>query len=65
MKIKLVLKDWTKKGKPLTHVEALGLSMHDFHAGSAFDGNIQVDPWQEKELREAIAKGYQPVFCVF
>ncbi len=64
MKIKLVFKDWTEKGKPLTHIEALGALMGDFHSGSMFLGTIQVDAWQEKELREALEKGFQPVFWV-
>ncbi len=64
MKINLVFKDWTQKGKPLTYIEALGPLMGDFHSGSTFDGNITLDPWQEKELREALEKGFQPVFWV-
>ncbi len=65
MKINLVFKDWTThKGKPLPHIEALGPLMGDFHGGATFPGTIQLDAWQEKELREALEKGFQPVFLV-
>lgn len=65
MKIKLVFYDWKQKGKSIYHTKKQEwLSKGDFHGGSTFDANIQLDAWQEKELREAIDKGYQPVFWV-
>lgn len=65
MKINLVFRDWLKKGKSIRYNEEfLELSKKEFHGGSTFEGNIHLDPWQEKELREAIENGYQPVFWV-
>lgn len=62
MKISLVFKDWEKKGGIIPSEENLELSNHDFHGGSTFKGFIEVDAWQEKELRDALHHGYQPVF---
>ena len=64
MKIKLVFQDWQELGQPIDPEREHELSKGDFHAGSTFDGNIQLDAQQEEELREAIMAGYQPVFWV-
>ena len=66
MKIKLVFQDWQEKGHPIYDFgKESELSKGDFHAGPTFDGTIHLDFCQEKELREAIEKGYQPVFWVY
>lgn len=66
MKIKLVFDDWRKEGKSIYNTsKGAELSNHDFHAGATFEGNIQLDAWEEKELREALEKGYRPVFWIF
>lgn len=65
MKIKLVFKDWHQKGKSIyANKEFFELSKHDFHSGTTFEGRIDLDAWQEKELQDAVEKGYQPVFWV-
>ncbi len=65
MKIKLIFEDWKKQGKSIrSNEEFIELSKHDFHGGATFEGAIHLDAWQEKELREAIEGGYQPVFWV-
>ena len=65
MKIKLVFNDWRKEGKSIYCTqEGIDLSMHDFHSGSTFDGEIILDEQQERELKEALNKGYQPIFWV-
>ncbi len=65
MKIKLVFGDWQKEGRSIYQTpEGIELTKGDFHAGSTFDARIDVDAWQEKELRDALKKGYQPVFWV-
>ncbi len=65
MKIKLVFDDWRREGRSICRSpESIELSKHDFHAGSTFDARIDVDAWQEKELRDALKKGYQPVFWI-
>lgn len=66
MKIKLVFDDWRREGRSLYRsLEMTELTKYDFHAGATFEGNIQLDVCQEDELREALEKGYQPVFWVF
>ena len=63
MKIKLVFDDWRRGGISICRSpEGIELSKGDFHAGSTFDARIDLDAWQEKELRDALEKGYQPVF---
>jgi len=65
MKIKLVFDDWRREGRSLDRSpENIELTKHDFHGGSTFDGTILIDVCQEEELREAIEKGYQPVFWI-
>ncbi len=65
MKIKLVFYDWRDKGISIGGTErGCKLSKGDFHGGSTFEARIDIDAWQEKELREALASGYQPVFWV-
>jgi len=65
MKIKLIFNDWQKTGKSVYYSsEGIELSKGDFHSGTTFDGMINLDAWQEKEFRETLEKGYQPVFWV-
>ncbi len=65
MKINLVFKEWKKKGKSFgVTSETIKLSNQNFHSGASFPGSIYLDAWDEKELREALEKGYQPVFLV-
>ncbi len=65
MKIKLVFDDWRKQGKSVGNTpEGVELTWNDFHSGSTFDARIDLDAWQEKELRDALKKAYRPVFWV-
>lgn len=65
MKIKLVFQDWQELGQPVNPERAHELSKGDFHSGATFTARIDLDAWQEQDLREAVKKGYQPVFWVF
>ncbi len=65
MKIKLVFKEWTKKGKSIgVTSETIKLSNQNFHSGATFPGKIYLDAWDEKEFRDALEKGFEPVFYV-
>ncbi len=64
MKINLVFHDWMYGGKKMNNFKGIELSMRDFHGGSTFKGEIHLDEEQEKELRQVIKQGYQPVFWV-
>ncbi len=65
MKINLIFKEWTKKGKSIgVTSETIKLSNQNFHSGATFQGSIYLDAWDEAELREALEKGFQPVFLV-
>lgn len=62
LKVKLVCKDWTQYGNPLPRQQYILLSSHDFHAGSTFDGTIELDDKQVREIACAFEKGFTPVF---
>jgi len=65
MKIDLVFDDWRKVGKSVYCTEAgVELSMGSFHSGTMFSGTIDLEETDAHELREALEKGYQPVFWV-
>ena len=64
MKIKLIFDDWRKRsGKSCySDVACDHLSRGEFHSGTTFNGTIELDEADEGELREALRKGYRPVF---
>jgi len=65
MKIKLVFADWCKEGDSVYSTEkGIELSAGCFHSGSTFDGEIELDKFDELELRSSIQYGYEPVFWV-
>jgi len=65
MKIKLVFYDWNLNGKSVYNTEeGIELSSGDFHSGTTFRGEINLDSDQEEEIRKAILLGYQPCFLV-
>ena len=65
MKIKLVFEDWQKDGKSVYQTpEGIYLSLGNFHSGTTFDADIDLDAGDEKELQRAIDAGFVPVFVV-
>jgi hypothetical protein len=65
MKIKLIFDDWRFQGKSIYNTEVgLDLSSGDFHSGSTFKGEIELEPDQFDEFKTALEKGYQPAFWV-
>ena len=62
MRINLIFDHWEKGGKPIDGEENLRLLTGNFHSGSTFSGTIITG--DEKELSEALERGYQPVFIV-
>lgn len=61
MKIKLVFDDWRDSaGKSVYN----NLSTGEFHAGTTFDGKIELDEELEFELRTCLERGHRPVFRV-
>jgi len=62
MKIRMVFDDWrNSKGKSVYGTEH-ELSYGDFHSGTIFEGEIDIDAESEEELKEAMEKGFVPVF---
>ena len=66
MKIGLVFLNWLgPDGKSVYNTaKGVNLSIGDFHSGSTFDGNIELDSDQQAELASAIADSFTPVFWV-
>ena len=65
MKIRLVFDDWRKNGKSIYETEeGIELILGDFHSGSIFDGEINLDEGDSKELQKALDSGFTPVFYV-
>lgn len=63
MKIKLVFEDWQKQFRSIYHrKEGMMLSIGNFHAGTSFNGEIELSQEDAKELKKAIIKGYSPIF---
>ena len=65
MKTSLVFYDWLDRDlKSVYNTEkGVELSKTDFHSGSTFSCNIELDAEQENFLMEAMITGYRPVFC--
>lgn len=68
MKVQLVFEDWRDCHDATISVYnavvGIRLSSGDFHSGTTFSGEIDLDGEQEEELREAMARGFKPVFRV-
>lgn len=65
MKIKLVFDDWRKRLKSIYSTkEGIELSMGDFHSGTTFNAEIELNIEQEEDLKEALESGATPVFYV-
>lgn len=63
MHIKLVFDDWRKRGESIYATpDGVALSSRDFHSGTTFNGTIELDAEQAKELVRTLEAGYQPVF---
>lgn len=63
MKAKLVFEDW-KDGQESVYSSPGGveLSLGDFHSGSTFSIEIDLDAEQEAEVKNAMRGGFSPVF---
>jgi len=65
MKIKLVFEDWKKNGKSIYNTEdGIELSIGDFHSGTTFNGEINLSPDNEEELKQAIKNKNFPYFML-
>jgi len=63
MKIKLIFDTWRSK-EGHTILWNSDLSMGEFHSGTTFNGEIELDADNEIELKEHLQNGYRPVFWV-
>lgn len=67
MKVELVFQDWQRDGQSIYGTElGVELSLGDFHGGTVFDAEINLDADQKDDLRYAIENGAVPIFrlCV-
>ena len=65
MKVKLVFDDWRRGSKSVYSTEeGVELSIGDFHSGTTFNAEIELNVEQEEDLKEALESGATPVFYV-
>jgi len=65
MKVKLVFDDWRRKGQSVYGKPAgVELAMGHFHSGTTFDGEIELDDGDARELLMAMSRGFTPIFYV-
>lgn len=66
MRTALVFDDWRDRDHKSIYLteEGVDLAMGDFHHGTMFSADIQLDEDSAKELEAALSDGYVPVFYV-
>jgi hypothetical protein len=62
LKIKLIFNDWRGKDGQSEYNWREDLYTGIFHAGTTFNGEIELTPEDESELKEHMQDGFQPVF---
>jgi hypothetical protein len=63
IRVKLVFHDWVRLGNSIYNTEeGLELSSGDFHSGTTFKGEIELDEWNAFDLVEAFKKNAWPAF---
>ena len=62
IEVKMVFTDWFKRGMLANNADLLQLTAGDFHGGSTFPGSIVLSQENADELREAMGRGFRPVF---
>ena len=68
MKVCFVFDDWRAQSgckSIYATLEGVRLSLGDFHSGSTFTGEIDLDLEQEKALRRSLQIGAVPVFRIY
>lgn len=66
MKVSLVFSDWQKVGKSIYNTdEGVNLSCGQFHSGTTFPAEIELDEEDAEELKVAMQNGYTPVWATF
>ena len=64
MKIKLVFKNWHVRAFDIDKQLDLDIMLSDFHGGSTFDAEIELDEEQELILKDALEAGCTPDFWI-
>lgn len=66
MRISLVFEDWRGADHKSIYSTEKGveLSLGSFHSGTTFDADILLPPDEARNLADALAGGYRPVFYV-
>lgn len=57
-RVSLVIDRWMEKGRKVEPEKEIELESHDFHGGSTFPADIQLDPEQSNELAAALDEGF-------
>ena len=61
-KIKLVFDDWQDKQCKSVYSTKYELSLGNFHSGSTWDGEIDIDESDLREIKKSISEGYRAIF---
>jgi hypothetical protein len=63
--IKLVFEDWKRGGMSVYQTEeGASLSFGVFHSGTTFNAKIKLNEPELDELKDALSKGYEPIFRI-
>jgi hypothetical protein len=64
VKVELVFDDWRDKSGRSVYGTNYELSLSDFHSGTIFQGEIDLDEESERKLTQALEQGFVPVFYI-
>lgn len=62
VKIKLVFDDWQDKQCKSVYSSKYELSLGNFHSGSTWDGEIEIDEYDLIDIRKSISEGHRAMF---
>ena len=63
VRARLVFLDWQERGQSVYNTEiGVQLSLGSFHSGTTFCATLSLDADDAADLRDAVVKGYRPVF---
>jgi hypothetical protein len=65
VEINMIFSDWQKQGVSVYQsAEGAPLSYGDYHSGTTFPGKIKLNQEEMEELKDAIQRGFEPVFRI-
>lgn len=64
MKVRLVFADWQNQNFNSVYQteEGIELSKRNFHSGSTWQAEVEMNETEAEELKQAQARGFRPIF---